>query len=335
MRSENRFEHYDLDLELPKALVARKDRFTIKERMGPHGEVLLPLDPAAAEAMARCLIDRGHEAMVIGFMHSYANDAHEVAMAEALRRIAPCLSLSISSVIAPRMRELPRFNTVIANAYVQLRVVGYLGGLVVKLRKAEIAAAVFMLHSGGGLISVETALEQPVRLLESGPAGGAIFAAEFARAHGIGKMLSFVMGVTTAKVCLIEEGRPKTANMFEVARTYRFKRGSGMTVSTPVVEIVEVGAGGGSIASNDVMGRIQVDPRSAASDPGPACYQRGGQEPTVTDANGDRRILCWDGWMRKISQAVPFRFRKPMRKRPLKRGLAPSSASASSRPPSA
>ena len=285
MRSENRFEQYDLNLELPKPLVPRQDRFTLNERMGPNGEVLLPLDPAEVAAIVERVLAGGYEAVAIGLMHAYANDAHERMMEAALREAAPDLSISISSVISPQMRELPRFNTVIANAYVQPQVADYLGRLVARLRETGVTAPVFMLHSGGGLISVETAAEQPVRLLESGPAGGAIFAAGFARAHGLDKVLSFDMGGTTAKICLIEEGTPKTANTFEVARTYRFKKGSGMTVSTPVVEMVEIGAGGGSIASIDQMGRLQVGPRSAASEPGPACYGRGGKEPTVTDAN--------------------------------------------------
>jgi len=285
MRSENRFEQYDLNLQLPKPLVPRKHRFTLNERVGPKGDVLLALDPAETQQMARRIVDSGFEAVAIGLMHAYANDAHERMMADALKDLSPDLSVSLSSVISPQMRELPRFNTVIANAYVQPQVSAYLNRLVTKLRGSGIDAPVFMLHSGGGLISVETASEQPVRLLESGPAGGAIFAAEFARAHGIEKVMSFDMGGTTAKICLIENGSPKTASTFEVARTYRFKKGSGMTVSTPVVEMVEIGAGGGSIASIDQMGRIQVGPRSAASEPGPACYQRGGVEPTVTDSN--------------------------------------------------
>lgn len=285
MRSENRFEQYDLNLELPKPLVPRAHRFTARERVAANGEVLLPLEQEDIDRLVEAVVEGGFEAVAIGFMHAYANNAHEVMMADALRKAAPGLSVSISSVISPQMRELPRFNTVIANAYVQPQVADYLGRLVSRLREAEISAPVFMLHSGGGLISVETAAEQPVRLLESGPAGGAIFAADFARAHGLDKVLSFDMGGTTAKICLIEDGAPKTANTFEVARTYRFRKGSGMTVSTPVVEMVEIGAGGGSIASIDNMGRIQVGPRSAASEPGPACYQRGGTEPTVTDAN--------------------------------------------------
>ncbi|MDG3040941.1 hydantoinase/oxoprolinase family protein [Roseicyclus marinus] len=285
MRSENRFEQYDLNLTLPLPLVPRKDRFTLSERIGPKGEVLLALDMAEARAMAAKIAAEGYEAVAIGLLHAYANDAHERMMAEALAEVAPGLSVSISSVISPQLRELPRFNTVIANAYVQPQVSAYLGRLVDKLRGAGIGAPVFLMHSGGGLISVETAAEQPVRLLESGPAGGAIFAAGYARAHGIDRVLSFDMGGTTAKICLVEQATPKTANSFEIARTYRFKKGSGMIVSTPVVEMVEIGAGGGSIASVDRMGRIQVGPRSAGSEPGPACYQRGGSEPTVTDAN--------------------------------------------------
>ena len=285
MRSENRFEQYDLNLELPKPLVPRKDRFTVAERVGHDGGVLLALDPEEADALALRIAAAGYEAVAIGFLHAYANDSHERLMEAALRRHAPDLSISRSSLVSPQMRELPRFNTVIANAYVRPQVATYLGRLVARLRDAGIGAPVFMLHSGGGLISVETAAEQPVRLLESGPAGGAIFAADFARMHGLDKVLSFDMGGTTAKICLIEGGEPKTANTFEVARTYRFKKGSGMVVSTPVVEMVEIGAGGGSIASIDAMGRIQVGPRSAASEPGPACYRRGGEEPTVTDAN--------------------------------------------------
>lgn len=285
MRSENRFEQYDLNLTLPKPMVPREDRLTLNERIGPNGEVLLPLDPADVDAMVAKVLDGDYEAVAIGLLHSYANAAHEVQMAKALRAAAPHMSISISSVISPQMRELPRFNTVIANAYVQPQVADYLGRLVQRLQDVGVGAPVFMLHSGGGLISVDVAAEQPVRLLESGPAGGAIFAADFARGHGLDSVLSFDMGGTTAKICLIEDGAPKTANTFEVARTYRFKKGSGMTVSTPVVEMVEIGAGGGSIASIDTLGRIQVGPRSAASEPGPACYGRGGQEPTVTDAN--------------------------------------------------
>ncbi|MEO0773849.1 MAG: hydantoinase/oxoprolinase family protein [Pseudomonadota bacterium] len=285
MRSENRFEQYDLNLTLPQPLVPREDRLVATERVAATGEVLLELSEAEIDALVAKVEAGGYEAVAVGFMHAYANPDHEQRMGAALRAAMPDLSVSLSSVVSPQMRELPRFNTVIANAYVQPQVADYLGRLVARMRGAGISAPAFMLHSGGGLISVETAMEQPVRLLESGPAGGAIYAAGFARAHGVDKALSFDMGGTTAKICLIEDGVSKSANTFEIARTYRFKKGSGMVVSTPVVEMVEIGAGGGSIASVDAMGRIQVGPASAGSEPGPACYQRGGKDPTVTDAN--------------------------------------------------
>ena len=285
MRSENRFEQYDLNLTLPTPLVPREHRFTLAERMAPDGEVLLPLETADVAAMVEVIRAGDYGAVAIGLMHAYANDAHEVKMAEALRAAMPELPISISSVVSPQMRELPRFNTVIANAYVQPQVADYLGRLVDRLRDGNIDAPVFMLHSGGGLMSVEDAAAEPVRLMESGPAGGAIFAAAYARTRGLDKVLSFDMGGTTAKICLIEDGSPKTANSFEVARTYRFKKGSGMIVATPVVEMVEIGAGGGSIASIDTLGRVQVGPHSAGSEPGPACYGRGGKDPAVTDAN--------------------------------------------------
>ncbi|MEM6588203.1 MAG: hydantoinase/oxoprolinase family protein [Pseudomonadota bacterium] len=285
MRSENRFEQYDLNLVLPEPLVAREDRLVAHERVAATGEVLLGLSDEDVARLVGLVQAGGYASVAIGFMHAYAHPAHERKMAAALTSAMPDLSISLSSVVSPQMRELPRFNTVIANAYVQPQVADYLGRLVAQLQATGIQAPVFMLHSGGGLISVETAIEQPVRLLESGPAGGAIFAAGYARAHGIDKALSFDMGGTTAKICMIEEGAPKSANTFEIARTYRFKKGSGMTVATPVVEMVEIGAGGGSIASVDGMGRIQVGPKSAGSEPGPACYKRGGTQPTVTDAN--------------------------------------------------
>ena len=283
MRSENRFEQYDLNLELPPPLVPREDRLTLPERMAPEGTVLLGLDRLEAEALARRIVAAGYESVAVGFLHSYANDAHERLVAEVFADLAPDLPVSLSSVVSPQMRELPRFNTVCANAYVRPRVDAYLGRLAKRLREAGIAAPLVLLHSGGGLMSVETARTVPVRLLESGPAGGAVFAAGHAAAHGIARALSFDMGGTTAKICLIDDGHPKTAATFEVARSYRFKKGSGMLIQTPVVEMVEIGAGGGSLASVDAMGRIRVGPRSAGSEPGPACYGRGGTEPAVTD----------------------------------------------------
>lgn len=285
MRNENRFEQYDLNIVLPKPLVDRADRLTLSERMDATGKVLKALDPAEAEALAAKVAKGGYQAVAVGLMHAYANPAHERAMAAALAKACPDVVVSISSAVSPQMREFERFNTVIANAYVQPMAKAYLGRLVDQLAAIGIACPIFLMHSGGGIISIETAMQFPVRLLESGPAGGAIYAANFALSHGLSKVVSFDMGGTTAKICLIEDGKPKTANRFEVARTYRFKKGSGMPVSTPVVEMVEIGAGGGSIAHVDDMRQIRVGPQSAGSEPGPACYQRGGKLPAVTDAN--------------------------------------------------
>ena len=285
MRSENRFEQYDLNLELPKPLIPREHRFTVAERMSADGDPMLPLGESEVERVVDAIGRGGFEAVAIGLLHAYASDSHEVRIAEALGATLPHLSVSLSSRVAPQMRELPRFNTTIVNAYVQPMVADYMNGLIDRLAAMGVDAPVFLLHSGGGLIGTETANQYPVRLLESGPAGGAIFAAGLARRFSIDKALSFDMGGTTAKICLVEGAEPETSDTFEVARTYRFKKGSGMTIMTPVVEMVEIGAGGGSIATVDKMGRVQVGPGSAGSTPGPSCYGRGGREPTVTDAN--------------------------------------------------
>lgn len=285
MRTENRFEQYDLNISLPPALIARADRFVVRERIDASGKVLLVLDEASVAAVVEKIADGGYESVAIGFIHAYVNGAHEVAVRDAILKRLPNVSVSISSEVSPQMREFERFNTVCANAYVKPAIKSYLDRLVVSLKDIGVGCPVFMIHSGGGIVSVESASEFPVRLVESGPAGGAIFAADIARHHGLDAVLSFDMGGTTAKICLIENQVPKTAKTFEVARTYRFRKGSGMPISIPVVEMVEIGAGGGSIASVDGMRQIRVGPHSAASEPGPACYQRGGKNPTVTDAD--------------------------------------------------
>ncbi|ULR47232.1 hydantoinase/oxoprolinase family protein [Rhizobium sp. K102] len=285
MRTENRFEQYDLNISLPPALIARADRFVIRERIDAAGKILLDLDEVSVAAAAEQIAEGGYESVAIGFIHAYANGAHEVAVRDAILKRLPDISVSISSEVSPQMREFERFNTVCANAYVKPAIKSYLDRLVVSLKEIGVGCPVFMIHSGGGIVSVESASEFPVRLVESGPAGGAIFAADIARQYGLDTVLSFDMGGTTAKICLIENQVPKTAKTFEVARTYRFRKGSGMPISIPVVEMVEIGAGGGSIASIDGMRQIRVGPHSAASEPGPACYQRGGKNPTVTDAD--------------------------------------------------
>ena len=285
MRTENRFEQYDLNIVLPPALIARDQRFVVSERISATGRELIPLDEAAVEALAQRLVRESFESVAIGFIHSYVNPAHEQHARDIITSIAPQLSVSISSEVSPQMREFERFNTVCSNAFVKPLMATYLNRLRDRLQSIGTSCPVYLIHSGGGLISVETAARFPVRLLESGPAGGAIYAADVAARHQLRRILSFDMGGTTAKICLIEDRKPKTARTFEVARTYRFKKGSGMPISVPVIEMVEIGAGGGSIAHVDSMRQIRVGPESAGSEPGPACYQRGGEHPTVTDAN--------------------------------------------------
>ncbi len=284
MRTESRFDQYDLNLTLPAPLVPREDRFTVAGRIGAQGNELAPLDEAGLHAIADRIAAGGYGAVAIGFIHSYLNPDHE-RRARAIISARVDVPVSISSEVSPQMREFERFNTVCANAYVRPQMASYLDRLQVRLAERGAACPVFMIHSGGGLVSVETAAEFPVRLVESGPAGGAIFAADVARRFGLQKVVSYDMGGTTAKICLIEDFAPKTARSFEVARTTRFAKGSGMPISIPVIEMIEIGAGGGSIAWVDAMGRIQTGPESAASEPGPACYQRGGLRPAITDSD--------------------------------------------------
>ncbi len=284
-RTEGRFEQYDLNIVLPTPLIERKDRFTIAERINARGEVLLPFDDGAAARVISTIAERGYEAVAVGFIHSYRNADHERRFRSLLLDALPDISVSISSEVSPQMREFERFNTVCANAYVQPLMASYLFRLQSELQHRGADCPLYLIHSGGGLISVETAAAFPVRLVESGPAGGAIFAADLAARFGRDRVLSYDMGGTTAKIALIEDFTPQTAKTFEVARTTRFKKGSGMPISIPVIEMIEIGAGGGSIASVDALGQIRIGPHSAGSEPGPAAYDLGGAEPTVTDAN--------------------------------------------------
>ena len=284
MRTENRFAQYDLNMVLPTPLIPREHRFAIKGRIGAQGQELAPLDETALEALADQIAAQSFGAVAIGFIHSYMNPAHERRAREIIAA-KTSVPISISAEVSPQMREFERFNTVCANAYVRPKMADYLTRLQARLKALGSSCPVFMIHSGGGLISVETASEFPVRLVESGPAGGAIFAADVAQKFGLNKVVSYDMGGTTAKICLIEGYAPKTARSFEVARTYRFAKGSGMPISIPVIEMIEIGAGGGSLAWVDAMGRIQIGPESAGSEPGPACYQHGGARPAITDAD--------------------------------------------------
>ena len=285
MRTESRFEQYDLNLKLPDPLLPRNRRYVVEERISASGDVLIELDVAGCEALAKKLAKANYESIAIGLLHSYVNDSHEKQIADIFRQHMPSVLISLSSSVSPQMREYERFNTTIANAYIQPLMKAYLDRLKGRLQAAGADCPVFLMHSGGGIISLESAAAFPVRLVESGPAGGAIFAAEIAGRHQLDKVLSFDMGGTTAKICLIQNHTPKTARVFEVARSYRFKKGSGMPISIPVIDMVEIGAGGGSLAHVDQLRQIRVGPESAGSEPGPACYGRGGERPAVTDAD--------------------------------------------------
>ena len=282
---ENRFEQYDINMEKPAPLVPRHLRFTVPERMNASGQVLVALDQAAVEELVPTLERHGIDSVAVGLLHSYANPRHEQRIGEILRAGAPDLAITLSSEVSPEMREYERLSTACANAYVQPLMAGYLSNLARALEEEGIAGPLLVMTSGGGVTSLETAIRLPVRLVESGPAGGAILASQIAAECGLREVLSFDMGGTTAKMCLIDEGLPESARAFEVARVYRFLKGSGLPLRIPVIEMVEIGAGGGSIARVDELKRITVGPESAGAEPGPACYGRGGNEPTVTDAD--------------------------------------------------
>ncbi len=284
MRTESRFEQYDLNLTLPLPLLPRNRRYTLRERVGANGRTLIPLARADVEALAGEIAQARYESVAVGLIHSYLDPTHERLVRDVLLERMPGLAVSISSEVSPQMREYERFNTVVANAYVKPMMKRYLASLAAKLRDEGADCPIFLMHSGGGIMSLDGAAEFPVRLVESGPAGGAIYAADVAARFGLERVLSFDMGGTTAKICLIKNQTPKTSRVFEVARSYRFKKGSGMPISIPVIDMVEIGAGGGSLAQVDSMRQIRVGPESAGADPGPACYGRGGPA-AVTDAN--------------------------------------------------
>jgi N-methylhydantoinase A len=285
MAFENRFEQYDIGIDRPAPLVPRTLRLPVPERLDAQGVVLRPLDLAALERLVPVLREHGVGSVAVGFLHAYANPVHEQRVGEWLRATLPDVSVSLSSGVCPEIREYERLSTTCANAYVKPLMARYLSSLERQLLALGIACPVLLMTSGGGLTTLATAAEFPIRLVESGPAGGAMLAARVAMEGGYERVLSFDMGGTTAKICLIDHGRPLLSRAFEVDRVYRFKKGSGLPVRIPVIEMVEIGAGGGSIAGVDKLGRITVGPASAGSEPGPACYGRGGTEPAVTDAD--------------------------------------------------
>ena len=285
MAFENRFEQYDVNIDRTEPLVPRFLRLGVPERVAADGAVLLPLDEAVAREQIETAIEHGVESIAVGLLHSYHNPAHEMALAALIEREYPHLTLSLSCQVCPEIREYERFSTTVANAYVKPLMATYLASLQTQLKGLGVTAQILLMTSGGGLTTLATAAAYPIRLVESGPAGGAVLAAHHARALGEEQVVSFDMGGTTAKICLIDQGEPLYSRAFEVDRRYRFKKGSGLPVRIPVVEMVEIGAGGGSLAHVDALKRLQVGPESAASEPGPACYGRGGTGAAVTDAD--------------------------------------------------
>ena len=285
MAYENRFAQYDIMADRPPPLVPRHLRWPVRERQDWRGEALLPLDEKSVEALLPRIEAQSIEAVAIGLLHAYADPSHERRVAEIIANAYPALPLSLSSEVCPEIREYERQSTTVANAYVQPLMARYLRALDDAMKARGFSCPFFLMTSGGGLTTLETAIRFPVRLVESGPAGGAILAARIARECALAEAVSFDMGGTTAKICLIDDGTPLLSRFFEVARAYRYMKGSGLPLKIPVIEMVEIGAGGGSIASVDTVGRLAIGPESAGADPGPACYDRGGPEPTVTDAD--------------------------------------------------
>ena len=285
MRREHRYDLYDLGLKLPEPLVPRRRRWEVSERIFGDGTVDIEIDLAEVESLAARALDEGIEAIAICFLHSYRYASHERAAAELLGRIAPSIPVSISSDIVPEIGEYVRTSTTVANAYVQPMVGRYLAAIEHDLESAGISAPMHVMLSSGGLTDVDSARHHPIRMSESGPAAGVIAAAYIGRRAGHPDVLAFDMGGTTAKACIIEGGAPLIARQHEVARVDRFLKESGLPIRTSVVDLIEIGAGGGSIARVGDFGLPKVGPQSAASVPGPACYGRGGGEPTVTDAD--------------------------------------------------
>jgi N-methylhydantoinase A len=285
MAYEHRFEQYDVFMRRPQPLVPRWLRFDVPERVAADGSLLLALDEGRVREVAAELQRQDVEAVAVGLLHSYLRPAHEQRIREILGEALPGVAVSLSSEVCPEIREYDRFSTTVANAYVQPLMRGYLSSLDRGLRERGFGCPLLMIMSSGTVTTLETAQRFPIRLVESGPAGGAVLATSVAAECGKQEVLSFDMGGTTAKLCFIDQLRPQLSRSFEIAREYRNHKGSGIPVKIPVIEMVEIGAGGGSIGHVNQLGVIAVGPESAGSEPGPACYGRGGTQATVTDAD--------------------------------------------------
>jgi N-methylhydantoinase A len=297
IRNEHRYEMYDPQIEFADPLIPRELTFEIDERVLADGEIARGVDEAEIEALARTLRKRGVVTVAICLLNSFRNPANEQKVATILKAALPDLYLSLSSTIAPQIREYPRASTTAINAYTTPVTEPYLRALAIRLAQLNVRNKPLIMMSSGGIIGADVASRNPVRMIESGPAAGALAATYFAERLGLDRLLSFDMGGTTAKACLIEDRKPLVASSFEVDRMYRFCEGSGMPLTVPSIDMIEIGAGGGSIARVDNLGLLKVGPRSAGSAPGPACYGRGGTEPTVTDADLALGLLDGDNFL--------------------------------------
>lgn len=282
---EVRYDLYDLDIQMPKPLVKREHRFELPERIAADGVVLVTPSQAEIEAVVEKIKQSGVQAVAVSFLHACVNPENEIRMGDALRSALPDIAISLSSRVAREIREYERTTTATANAFVQPIVAKYLNELSARLRQAGISAPLRIMVSSGGSTSADIAAEVPITTLESGPAGGVLSAANAGRAAGFDDVLAFDMGGTTAKICTVMAGAPSIVHSFEAARVRRFKKGSGLPLLIASIDLMEIGAGGGSIARISDLGLLTVGPDSAAADPGPACYGRGGENATVTDAD--------------------------------------------------
>lgn len=285
IRREMRYDTYDLASSYPEPLVPSELRFPVDERIGPDGSVWDPLPRKSIEALGRKIAKSDVAAIAICFLHSCVDGKHEREAASILRKLAPKCSVAISSEVANEVGEFERMSTVTANAYVQPIVEHYLGALSGRLKKVGAGERLDIMVSNGGFTKAELAARTPIHLLESGPAGGVLSAINCASLEGVDRALAFDMGGTTAKSCVTVGGTPEITHTFEFARVRRFKKGSGHPAVSPSIDLIEIGAGGGSIAKLSPLGLLQVGPESSGSEPGPACYGLGGEDPTVTDAD--------------------------------------------------
>ncbi|MBI3126691.1 MAG: hydantoinase/oxoprolinase family protein [Candidatus Tectomicrobia bacterium] len=278
---ESRYDIYDLVPEFPEPLVGGTMRRELTERIAATGDTLQPLSMQEVKVTIQELVDRGAKSIAVCLLHSYVNPEHEEAVGEVIAESFPDISYSLSSKVCPEIREYERTSTTVANAYIQPIVSRYLEDLETNLENV----ALYIMLSNGGISTAKSAAETPIRMFESGPAAGALSAACFGKLSGFNNVVAFDMGGTTAKTCVIENGHPHISTEFEIARVKRFKKGSGLPIQVSCVDLIEVGAGGGSIARIDSMGLLKVGPDSQGASPGPACYGLGGTEPTVTDAD--------------------------------------------------